>query len=134
MEKLMRSIAICFCALALSATPASGQESRPSAAPGSAAGSVGAEAQSAPVQPVTQGTPAGPTVEAAAVGIRPRTSGNETATAAQIFRRGQGQDVALMVVGVGAMLVGAIVGKTAGTVILIGGAAMALFGLYNYLE
>ena len=45
-----------------------------------------------------------------------------------------GQDVALMVVGVGAMIVGALVGETAGTIIIIGGAAMALFGLYHYLE
>ena len=45
-----------------------------------------------------------------------------------------GQDVALMVVGAGAMIVGAIVGDTPGTIILIGGAAMALYGLYHYLE
>jgi hypothetical protein len=39
-----------------------------------------------------------------------------------------------MAVGVGAMIVGAIVGDTPGTIIVIGGAAMALFGLYHYLE
>jgi hypothetical protein len=39
-----------------------------------------------------------------------------------------------MVVGVGAMIVGALVGDTAGTIILIGGAGMALYGLYHYLE
>lgn len=77
---------------------------------------------------------AGPTIESAAVGFRLTVDKNESQEAAQIFRRGQGQDVALMVVGVGAMIVGAIIGDTAGTVILIGGAAMALFGLYNYLE
>ena len=48
--------------------------------------------------------------------------------------RHQGQDVALMVVGVGAMIVGGLVGNTAGTIIIIGGAGMALFGLYHYLE
>jgi hypothetical protein len=32
------------------------------------------------------------------------------------------------------MIVGALVGDTAGTIILIGGAGMALFGLYHYLE
>ena len=40
----------------------------------------------------------------------------------------------MMAVGVGAMIVGAIVGETAGTIIIIGGAAVALYGLYHYLE
>ena len=53
-------------------------------------------------------------------------------TAAPI-RRNQGQDVALMAVGVGAMIVGALVEDTPGTIIMIGGAAMALYGLYHYL-
>ncbi len=39
-----------------------------------------------------------------------------------------------MVVGLGAMIAGAIAGGTPGTIILIGGAAVALFGLYHYLE
>lgn len=39
-----------------------------------------------------------------------------------------------MVVGVGAMIAGALITGTAGTIIIIGGAAMALYGLYNYLE
>jgi cytochrome c biogenesis protein CcdA len=39
-----------------------------------------------------------------------------------------------MVVGVGAMVAGALIGDKAGTIIIIGGAAMALFGLYQYLE
>jgi cytochrome c biogenesis protein CcdA len=49
-------------------------------------------------------------------------------------QRHQGQDVALMAVGVGAMIAGALIGDTAGTIIIIGGAGMALFGLYHYLE
>lgn len=77
---------------------------------------------------------AGPTVQAAAIGFRAATDNNASLKAAPIFRRGAGQDVALMVVGVGAMIAGAIIGDTPGTIILIGGAAMALYGLYNYLE
>lgn len=78
----------------------------------------------------------GPTIESAVAGFRISAGQRENASpaAAAQLRRGQGKDVALMVVGVGAMIVGAIVGDTAGTVILIGGAAMALWGLYNYLE
>ena len=127
----MRSIAIGFCALAFISPLASAQQSLQSSAPAPAVQS--SAVKSAPAGAVAQAAAAGPTIEAAAVGIRPSPS-NESVEAAQIFRRGQGQDVALMVVGVGAMIVGAIIGDTVGTVILIGGAAMALFGLYNYLE
>ena len=76
---------------------------------------------------------AGPTVQSAAIGFRASADNNLTLKAAPI-RRGAGQDVALMVVGVGAMVAGAIIGDEAGTIIIIGGAAMALWGLYNYLE
>ncbi len=78
----------------------------------------------------------GPTIQSAAVGFHVKevkVDASTKATAAPTRPRA-GQDVALMVVGVGAMIVGALVGDTAGTIIIIGGAAMALFGLYHYLE
>ncbi len=78
----------------------------------------------------------GPTIQSAAVGFRraeAKVDGSTKATA-PLVRRHQGQDVALMAVGVGAMIAGALIGDTPGTIILIGGAAMALFGLYHYLE
>lgn len=131
----MRSIAIGFCALALSAPLARAQQSLQSSTPAPTVESLVTEpaAQTAP-EPSVRAEPVGPTIEAAAVGFRVSADKNASLVAAQAIRRGQGQDVALMAVGVGAMIVGAIVGGTAGTVILIGGAAMALFGLYNYLE
>jgi hypothetical protein len=78
----------------------------------------------------------GPTLQAAAVGFHPDRAKVDATTkiTAAPYRPHAGQDVALMVVGVGAMIVGALVGDTAGTIIIIGGAAMALFGLYHYLE
>ncbi len=42
-------------------------------------------------------------------------------------------NTALMLVGAGTMIVGAIVGGDAGTIILLGGAALGIFGLYRYL-
>lgn len=42
-------------------------------------------------------------------------------------------NTALMLVGAGAMVVGAIVGGDAGTIILLGGATLGIFGLYRYL-
>jgi hypothetical protein len=79
----------------------------------------------------------GPTIQAAAVGFRvqaAKVDASTKVTAAPLVRRHQGQDVALMAVGVGAMIAGALIGDTAGTIIIIGGAGMALFGLYHYLE
>jgi hypothetical protein len=78
----------------------------------------------------------GPTIQAAAVGFRVESAKVDASTrmTAPLVRRHQGQDVALMAVGVGAMIIGAFVDNPAGTIIIIGGAAMALFGLYHYLE
>ncbi len=107
----MRLLAISVCALALLPAASSGQQVAPQ-------------------------TPRGPTIQAAAVGFRvPEVKVNaSTKVTAELARPRAGQDVALMVVGVGAMIVGALVGDTAGTIIIIGGAGMALFGLYHYLE
>jgi hypothetical protein len=107
----MRFLAISFCALALLPAASGAQQS-------------------------AQNSVKGPTVQAASVGFRVsdvKVDASTKVTAAPI-RPHQGQDVALMVVGVGAMIVGALVQHTAGTIILIGGAGMALYGLYNYLE
>lgn len=47
---------------------------------------------------------------------------------------GLGQAKALMWVGLGGVLVGAIVGGQAGTVIMVSGAVVGLVGLYEYLQ
>ena len=81
--------------------------------------------------------PQGPTIQAAAVGFRAHEAKVDASTkvaSTALVQRHQGQDVALMVVGVGAMIAGALITGTAGTIIIIGGAAMALYGLYHYLE
>ena len=108
----MRFLAISFCALALMPAASNAQQSK---------------------QTATRG----PTLQSAAVGFsvkEAKVDASTKVTAAPIVRRHQGQDVALMAVGVGAMIAGALIGDTAGTIIIIGGAGMALFGLYHYLE
>ena len=88
-------------------------------------------------QQSSQLAPKGPTIQAAAVGFRAedaKVDATTQTTAAPIVARHQGQDVALMAVGVGAMIAGALIGGKAGTIVLIGGAAIGLFGLYHYLE
>ena len=87
-------------------------------------------------QQVSRTATKGPTLQAAAVGFQvneARVNASTKVTAAPCCRN-QGQDVAMMAVGVGAMIVGAIVGETAGTIIIIAGAGVALYGLYHYLE
>jgi hypothetical protein len=107
----MRFLALSVCALALISGPSNAQQ--PAA---------------------TQGK--GPTLQSAAVGFRVSEAKVDASSGsrAAMLPRHQGQDVAMMAVGVGAMIVGALVGETAGTIIIIGGAAVALYGLYHYLE
>lgn len=45
-----------------------------------------------------------------------------------------GKDIAMMVAGGAALIVGAVVGGDAGTVIMIGGGAIGIIGLYHYLK
>lgn len=77
---------------------------------------------------------AGPTVDGAAVGFQreQRSTDLEPVTVAQP-RRGT-SSTALMIVGGAAFLAGAVIGGDAGTIIMIGGAAIGLYGLYLYLQ
>lgn len=45
-----------------------------------------------------------------------------------------GQDRALMIAGAAALVVGAIIGGDSGTIIMVGGAVVGLYGLYQYLQ
>lgn len=105
------------------------------------------DAQVAPSQPLSASaqqpgpevkiqTTTGPTIESAAVGIRPAATSNVDANAAAQARRRSGvsQSVALMLVGGAAMIAGAIIDGDAGTIFLVGGAVIALYGLYQYLQ
>ena len=74
----------------------------------------------------------GPTFAALTVGVR-----NVVPATTQAPPRGSaglGQNEALMIVGGAAILVGAIVGDTAGDFFMIGGAVVGLYGLYKYLQ
>ncbi|HXT14434.1 MAG TPA: hypothetical protein VN706_02310 [Gemmatimonadaceae bacterium] len=45
-----------------------------------------------------------------------------------------GQSRAMMVVGAAALIAGAIIGGDPGTIIMVGGAVIGLYGLYQYLQ
>jgi hypothetical protein len=97
---------------------------------------LGLISASAGAQQVSLKESRGPTLQSAAVGFHVNEAivNSSTRVTAAPCCRNQGQDVAMMAVGVGAMIVGAIVGDTAGTIIIIAGAGVALYGLYHYLE
>lgn len=52
----------------------------------------------------------------------------------QSSRSGRDQDVVMMIVGGAALVVGAVIDGDAGTIIMIGGGAVGLLGLYRYLS
>ena len=76
---------------------------------------------------------------ASANGLRAGVHARETQRASQpavavAGTAGLGQARAMMVVGVGALIAGAIIGDTPGTIIMVGGAVIGLIGLYQYLQ
>ena len=88
-------------------------------------------------QPAPALTPAaGPTMDNATVTLKRPSSESQSAKAPVVVaRRGTGdQSTALMIVGGAAFLAGAIIGGDAGTIIMVGGAGIGLYGLYLYLQ
>ena len=78
---------------------------------------------------------AGPTLDGATIGIKHTDAQATTApTNATAAPRHGDQPTALMIVGGAAFLAGAIIGGDAGTIIMVGGAAVGLYGLYLYLQ
>lgn len=87
-------------------------------------------------QPAVTTPPAGPSLDAATVGLRAEQNVQIPAkgTVVAQARRGTTDATALMIVGGAAFLAGAVIGGDAGTIIMIGGAGVGLYGLYLYLQ
>jgi hypothetical protein len=76
---------------------------------------------------------------AAMTGLRAGVHGRETSRPDQPTvmlpqHANLGQARAMMVVGVAALIAGAIIGDTPGQIVMIGGAVIGLIGLYDYLQ
>ena len=67
-------------------------------------------------------------------GVHARETSRPDQPLAAATRAGLGQARAMMVVGVAALIAGAIIGGTPGTVVMVGGAVIGLIGLYDYLQ
>lgn len=79
------------------------------------------------------GAEQGPTMQTAAIAPKLEITG-EKSTALAAARRPFGTSKTLMIVGGAAFLAGAIIGDDAGTVMMVGGAGVGLYGLYLYLR
>lgn len=80
---------------------------------------------------------AGPTMSAASSAVRwapvqMATEGQPSSPSAVLASR-RSQSKVLMIVGGAAIVIGAIAGDDAGTILIIGGAGFGLYGLYMYL-
>lgn len=85
-------------------------------------------------------TTAGPTVAAAASAVRwvpeqpaAMIQGESSSVVLAMAASRRSQSKVLMIVGGAAILVGAIAGDDAGTILIVGGAGFGLYGLYLYL-
>ena len=98
-----------------------------------------ARAQSAAPAPVTS-IEAGPARSALSAGARPVAAERLSASAVEeeasaLRRRARfSRAETFMIVGGAAFLAGAIIGDDAGTIVMVGGAAVGLYGLYLYLQ
>jgi hypothetical protein len=68
-----------------------------------------------------------------AVALRMRTAGSENAPAA-VPQTSRANSTAMMVVGLAAVVAGIVVGDEAGTILVLAGAGIGLYGLYKYLQ
>ncbi|HUF25597.1 MAG TPA: hypothetical protein VMM18_01350 [Gemmatimonadaceae bacterium] len=90
-------------------------------------------APSAPSAPTDSAT-AGPTVEAASIGFRTAPAAAEALESDALARQGFGRAETFMVVGGAAFVAGILIGDDVGTVVMLGGAVMGLYGLWLYLQ
>ena len=91
-----------------------------------------AAAEPAPAAPAAVATSLAPLAQNVTVGVQ---QPQPAPLPLVLPRRGDSQrNVALMIVGGATLLVGALVGGNAGTIIMIGGGAVGIYGLYQYLQ
>lgn len=136
LTRLARGAAVAA-ALALQASLGGAQEAASPAAE-LAARPIAADSAALPAAPQAAREGAAPTLAGASVGVRSRSLAPDAAVAGEAaeaaYRRAFSQSQVLMIVGGAAFLTGAIIGDDAGTIVMIGGAAVGLYGLYLYLQ
>jgi hypothetical protein len=88
----------------------------------------------APAQSSEPHVSSGPTILAATAAVRPDLRMDASVPRALGLRQQLRRSEVLMIVGGAIFLAGAIIGGDSGTIIMIGGAAVGIYGLYLYLQ
>lgn len=81
-----------------------------------------------------QPVPAGPTMDGATVTLKRPASEQSLKAPVVMAAHRTDQSTAMMIVGGAAFIAGALIDGDAGTIIMVGGAAVGLYGLYLYLQ
>ena len=76
----------------------------------------------------------GPTLDGATAGIRPAPASATLVPGSAEQQGSFGRAETLMIVGGAAFVAGLIIGDDAGTIVMVSGAAIGLYGLYLYLQ
>jgi len=89
----------------------------------------------APALQLTTPTTVGPVLRSSAVAARtPQPHVRLVPTAGPLVATSKQQSRAMMIVGGAGLIVGAIIGGTPGTLVMVGGGVVGLVGLYDYLQ
>jgi hypothetical protein len=76
----------------------------------------------------------GASIDGVRAGVHAKETGRPSHPNAAATHANLGQARAMMIVGAAALVTGAIIGDTPGTIIMVGGAVVGLVGLYDYLQ
>ena len=121
------------CAVAFAAVPAGAQLSAPNSTPPTVPTTVAAQTAESPASAATS-APVGPVFHTSAVHVQTQRSTALDLNGAAMATSSPTQSRAMMIVGVAALITGAIIGGDPGTIVMVGGAVVGLIGLYNYLQ
>ena len=87
----------------------------------------------APAAPLSTPSALGPTTLSGVAGVRVDASTSVYAPAA-VAVQSRSNNPAMMIVGGAAMIVGAVIGGDAGTIVMVVGGVIGLVGLWNFLQ
>lgn len=120
----MSRFGVAVTAAMLLALPSLSHAQNQDAAPVDSSSDTATVQAAAPSQPVSVMTPVGMQREHATTQQPSMVASGTTA----------GQSEALMAVGAGAIVLGAIIGGQAGTIFMVGGGVVGLYGLWKYMQ
>jgi hypothetical protein len=132
-RRFITAVAVLFAAAGTLAAQGAAQNASVSAAQVPAVAAPTAQQTPAAAPAAEQPVSLAPFEQNASVGVH-ALSPSGPVPLAPPRREHVGSNVALMIVGGAVLIVGAVVGGTAGTIIMVGGGVIGIIGLYRYLQ